>query len=96
MKPFATASSILKQIHNNSGEKMLVMAGAADRMMTIPVTKQTADFYREASEGKSDGEDVKNGVRLAFVEGAGHHLQNDVTWEDGAAKLLDFYRKIQS
>lgn len=71
------------------------MAGTGDRMMTVPVTKQTAAFYREASEGKTEGEDVKNGVRLAFVEGAGHHLQNDVTWEDGAEKLLNFYRKIQ-
>ncbi|CAM1509072.1 Fc.00g028110.m01.CDS01 [Cosmosporella sp. VM-42] len=97
MKPFASASSILKQIHNSGSEKVLVMAGTGDKLMTVPVTKETAAFYREASEGKTEsGEGVEKGVRLVFVEGAGHHVQNDVQWEDGAEKLLKFYRNIQA
>lgn len=35
-----------------------------------------------------------HGVRLAVVPGAGHHLQNDVTWEIGAQKLLGFYEQL--
>ena len=45
-----------------------------------------------AGEG---GEDTSgHGVRLSVVPGAGHHLQNDVTWEVGAAKLLAFYQQL--
>ena len=41
------------------------------------------------------GEDTEGqGVRLCFVPGAGHHLQNDVTWEIGAKKLVEFYRQL--
>ena len=34
------------------------------------------------------------GVRLCVVPGVGHHLQNDVDWEVGAAKLLAFYEQL--
>ncbi|KAF4977144.1 hypothetical protein FZEAL_6287 [Fusarium zealandicum] len=90
MYPFASASSILRRIHNDgaSGEKVLVMAGTQDKLMTASVTDKTAAFYREA------GTKARDGVRLCFVEGAGHHLQNDVQWEDGAEKLLEFYKGI--
>lgn len=96
LRPFSPASAILKQIHNTGTERVMVMAGTGDRMMTPDVTRQTAAFYREASEGRTaEDEDVKDGVRLAFVQGAGHHLQNDVPWRDGAEKLLKFYKNIQ-
>ncbi|KAF4983105.1 hypothetical protein FDECE_17374 [Fusarium decemcellulare] len=90
MYSFASASSILQRIHNSgaSGEKVLVMAGRQDKLMTVPVTEKTAAFYREAGTEKGDG------VRLCFVEGAGHHLQNDVQWKDGAEKLFEFYKGI--
>uniref|UniRef100_L2GEA8 Alpha beta hydrolase fold protein n=1 Tax=Colletotrichum fructicola (strain Nara gc5) TaxID=1213859 RepID=L2GEA8_COLFN len=44
------------------------------------------------SEGSEDDEGC--GVRLAWIHGAGHHLQNDVMWEVGAKKLLDFYEQL--
>lgn len=37
---------------------------------------------------------VGHGVRVGVVPGAGHHLQNDVTWEIGAKKLLEFYDQL--
>lgn len=41
------------------------------------------------------GEDVDaDGVRSCVVPDAGHHMQNDVGWEVGANKLLDFYRQL--
>lgn len=90
MYSFASPSNILSHIRNDgaSGEKVLVMAGTQDKLMTVPVTEKTATFYREA------GNDKRDGVRLRFVEGAGHHLQNDVQWEDGAEKLFEFYKGI--
>ncbi|KAK7415080.1 hypothetical protein QQZ08_012440 [Neonectria magnoliae] len=90
MKPFATASSVLQHIHSGGAAKLLVMAGSQDKLMTAQVTQDTAAFYRAAAdpEGKE--------VRLEIVEGAGHHLQNDVQWEDGAGKLHDFYKGLRS
>lgn len=90
MRPFATASSILRHIHNkgSSGNKVLVMAGSQDALMTPEVTQETAAFYRRVAEPE------KEGVLMEFVKGAGHHLQNDVQWEDGAAKLFEFYKGV--
>lgn len=90
MYQFTSASTILKHIRNDgdSGEKVLVMAGSQDKLMTGPVSHKTAKYYHEAGTKKRDE------VRLRFVEGAGHHLQNDVQWEDGAEKLFDFYKGI--
>ena len=90
MYQFTSASTILKHIRNDgdSGEKVLVMAGSQEKLMTGPVSHKTAKYYREAGTKKRDE------VRLRFVEGAGHHLQNDVQWEDGAEKLFDFYKGI--
>ncbi|KAI5458565.1 Alpha/Beta hydrolase protein [Mariannaea sp. PMI_226] len=88
MRPFATASSVLRHIHSeaSSGYKVLVMAGSQDALMTPQVTRETTEFYRAEAGAER--------VRMESVEGAGHHLQNDVQWEDGAAKLLDFYKGI--
>lgn len=86
MHHFSSASNILSHIRNegSSAEKVLVMAGSQDKLMDKTVTERTAAWYR----------DVNAGVRIQFVEGAGHHLQNDVQWKDGAEKLLDFYKGI--
>ena len=41
------------------------------------------------------GEDTQaDGVRFSCVPGAGHHMQNDVGWEVGVQKLLDFYEQL--
>lgn len=34
------------------------------------------------------------GVQYRVVEEAGHHFMNDVTWEEGAEKLLEFYEQL--
>jgi pimeloyl-ACP methyl ester carboxylesterase len=34
------------------------------------------------------------GVRFCVVPDAGHHMQNDVGWEVGAQKLLEFYEQL--
>ncbi|KAM7204778.1 putative Abhydrolase domain containing protein [Rhypophila sp. PSN 637] len=100
-------------------DRVLVLAGDGDKIMTYPVMEKLAWFYRRAWAGlvrdkkldaaasSSDGgDDVRSlaadggldsagqGVRLAVVPGAGHHLQNDVQWEIGAKKLLEFYEQL--
>lgn len=35
------------------------------------------------------------GARLVIVDGAGHHLQNDLQRDVGAEALLDFVRQVQ-
>lgn len=44
--------------------------------------------------GEGDGDNTGHGVRYCVVPRAGHHLQNDVTWEIGAQKLLAFYEQL--
>lgn len=91
MRPFASASSVLEHVDSQAAARVLVMAGSQDKLMTPEVTQETAAFYREAAATARGGDDA---VRMEIVEGAGHHLQNDVQWEDGAVKLLGFYRSV--
>lgn len=39
-------------------------------------------------------DDAGHGTRFTVVPWAGHHLQNDVQWEDGAQRLLAFYNQL--
>ncbi|KAK3997089.1 Alpha/Beta hydrolase protein [Cladorrhinum sp. PSN332] len=136
MRPFTDPFRLLSQITSlrtttttttttgtkKGGEKILVLAGELDKLMTPGVMRDLAGMYRAAyttlvkqkkvdSEGEEEEEEgeVKSiggegegnekdsagaGVRLVFVPGAGHHLQNDVTWEIGARKLVEFYRQL--
>lgn len=90
MYPFSSATNILRHIHNEgeSGEKVLILTGSQDKLMDKLVTERTVTWYRDAATGRREG------ARLNFVEGAGHHLQNDVQWKDGAEKLFEFYKGI--
>ncbi|KAK3343875.1 Alpha/Beta hydrolase protein [Lasiosphaeria hispida] len=113
-RPFVKPQTLLQQITSwGTGQKLLVLCGGVDKLMTKPVMEKLATYYRLAfstlvSQKKLEVEDsdVENmpgeggqdtaghGVRLVFVPGAGHHLQNDVTWEVGAGKLLAFYQQL--
>ena len=86
MRPFATANAVLGGIDSAAVAKVLVMAGDEDALMAPEVTLHTAAFYRSASNDDN--------VRVEFVKGAGHHLQNDVQWREGADRLLDWYKGL--
>lgn len=90
MRPFAKPSAVLSQIGSRAAgsTKLLIMAGTEDKLMTPQETEDITAFYRGV-EGVSE-----KAIRLEFVEGAGHHLQNDVQWQDGADKLLSFYKQV--
>ncbi|KAK0626383.1 Alpha/Beta hydrolase protein [Immersiella caudata] len=44
--------------------------------------------------GDGGQDNAGHGVRISMVPKAGHHMQNDITWEAGAQKLLDFYNQL--
>lgn len=97
MRPFASASSILQHVAiKEDHPRVLVMAGSQDKLMTPQVTRETTVFYRNAvaeTETQSSA-NAEKAVHMEIVEGAGHHLQNDVQWEVGAEKVLEFQRAV--
>ncbi|KAI1839934.1 hypothetical protein JX265_013890 [Neoarthrinium moseri] len=113
--PFVNAQKLLSNITGwgSGGDRVLIMAGTGDKLMTEPVQRKAAKTYRDAFSEmaalkKIDAEvrepekvkggcgldDTGRGVTLAFVPGAGHHLQNDVQWKTGAEKLLVFLKQL--
>lgn len=44
--------------------------------------------------GAGDRDSIGHGVMHCVVPKSGHQLQNDVTWEVGAEKLLAFYKQL--
>lgn len=101
-------------------QRILIMAGTEDKLMTRNVQLQSAATFRaghaelvEAGEiraaaddavvplalpgkvtGSESDDNAGHGVQLAFVPGAGHHLQNDTMWEVGAEKLARFLEQL--
>ncbi|KAK3297876.1 Alpha/Beta hydrolase protein [Chaetomium fimeti] len=113
-KPFINQRNVLSQLSGwGSGQRVLVLSGKLDKIMTLPIMEDLARTYRTTSSSmiqqkQLQGEDVEviplsgeggqdnngHGVRYCVVPKAGHHLQNDVTWEVGARKLLAFYGQL--
>ncbi|RYO95971.1 hypothetical protein DL765_011709 [Monosporascus sp. GIB2] len=112
--PFVDAKKVLQNITGwGASDKLLIMAGTGDKMMTKNVQEKAANTYRiafselvkdkklEAKDeevrplaGEGGMDNSGRGVRLAWVPGAGHHLQNDAMWEIGAEKLLAFLQQL--
>jgi pimeloyl-ACP methyl ester carboxylesterase len=90
---FADPVRVLERIRNDAPRKVLVLTGSEDKLMTAPVMERLGMFYREAA-GELGYAAADEAAEVAFVEGAGHHLQNDVGWEEGANKLLGFYDNV--
>lgn len=92
------------------GERILILVGGGDRLTSKDIKSRLATEHRSTFaslvrekkiEAKVEevrslgGEDTAGeGVRFAVVPEAGHHLQNDLQWELGAQKLLDFYNQL--
>ncbi|KAI1110659.1 Alpha/Beta hydrolase protein [Nemania sp. NC0429] len=112
---FVDPKSVLRSIEGwgVNSNRVLVMAGTEDKLMTKQIQEKAAETYRTAfSElvrerafevkdnvihalaGEGGLDNAGHGVELAWVPGAGHHLQNDTTWEIGAEKLLAFLHRL--
>ncbi|KAE9962730.1 hypothetical protein BLS_010074 [Venturia inaequalis] len=61
-----------------------------DLALTNRLKVEVDEVVEDGEEGESEG----CGVQFRVVEGAGHHFMNDVMWEEGAEKLLDFYEQL--
>lgn len=108
---WGTANGNVKQ------DRVLILAGGGDKIMTHDEMVKLAGFYRGAWRGLAEGKKLDTdtsseaetvvaipgeggldtsgqGVRHVVVPRAGHHLQNDVQWEIGARKLLEFYEQL--
>lgn len=78
----------------------MILAGGQDKLTSAPIEEALASWYRDALEGmKTEREkklDVQSygGVRFESVEGAAHHLQNDLLWEKGVALCAEFLDQI--
>lgn len=114
LRPFVEPEKLLSNITGwGTTDRVLIMAGIGDRLMTRDLQENSAKTYREAfshlvKDGILEAKDYDvyplpgegcmdnsgHGVRVAWVPGSGHHLQNDVTWEVGAEKLLDFIMQL--
>jgi pimeloyl-ACP methyl ester carboxylesterase len=99
---FGTFRNVLQRIVGwGMGQRVLVLAGEKDRLVDLNVAQREVREAREAfvdlaSCGKIEAkkEEVDSGVRFYVVKGAGHHMQNDLQWEDGARQLLDWYEQL--
>jgi pimeloyl-ACP methyl ester carboxylesterase len=108
--PFVSFKNILQRITGwGRGERILILAGEKDRLVSLDIAQREASEYRDAfkelvvskkieakvEEVAEEGiESAGWGVRFRVVEGAGHHFQNDNMWEVGAEKLLEFYEQL--
>ncbi|TGJ82889.1 hypothetical protein E0Z10_g5882 [Xylaria hypoxylon] len=111
---FVDPKKVLRNITGwGASNRLLIMAGTEEKLMTKSVQEKAAETYRTAfseliRETKLEAQDdsvyplpgeggmdnAGHGVELAWVPGAGHHLQNDTTWKIGAEKLLAFLHRL--
>ncbi|CAG8951523.1 hypothetical protein HYFRA_00007439 [Hymenoscyphus fraxineus] len=108
--PTHILKNILGSNKNQNQRKLLIIAGEKDALVTLPIMQRLAGLYQKAArklvgvsspqekekeKGKEgevmNGEDI---VGLEVVKKSGHHIQNDLYWEDGAKKILEFVEQL--
>jgi hypothetical protein len=82
-----------KRVLNACQGKILVVAAEKDKLMTVPLMRKMADEYEVAKE-KLNGEKPAVEVGYAVVRGSGHHMQNDLMWEDAADIVRNWLEEI--
>ncbi|QDS73337.1 hypothetical protein FKW77_006648 [Venturia effusa] len=107
---FVNFQNVLKRISGKGhGSRILILAGERDRLVSLDIAKREAEEYRSVFRElaktnrlkaevddvvEEEGESTGCGVQFRVVDGAGHHFMNDLMWEEGAEKLLDFYEQL--
>jgi len=108
MLPFANIGKIIRNVlgwkEDISKSRILVMAGGEDPLMDVPMMRKLSALYRvelrkafpvtQAKFSEKEGNLEFQGVDFAVIENSGHHLQNDLHWEDAATKLLGFLNQL--
>lgn len=106
MFPFVNVRGVLSNIlgWESGGEsRLLVVAGELDQLMGVKLMRDMARVYGCAvqkylpvgSNVKSK-ENAEEDDRVGFevVNASGHHLQNDLHWEEGAKKIQAFLEQL--
>jgi pimeloyl-ACP methyl ester carboxylesterase len=84
------------------GRDVLMGTWQMERMAKDYVRAYRASFNQAALRAElagreNNGESVLmtgDGVRFVVVNGAGHHVQNDIQWEEGARQILAFLEQL--
>lgn len=85
MAPFANATSVIRRITGwgqGGGQRILVLAGVRDRLMTIDVMEKLAGFYRQSFRL------LKLNKRLDAIDGLVGQLEEE---EDSVKLGVDIY-----
>lgn len=100
MFPFVDIPRVLGNIRGwacSNGSRVLVVAGEKDKLMGGSLMERLAGLYRKSFfvERTMKLEEIHQvPVTFEVVEGSGHHIQNDLYWEDGARKILKFLEQL--
>ncbi|KAG9236156.1 Alpha/Beta hydrolase protein [Amylocarpus encephaloides] len=103
MLPLAKVHRVVRAIigWKNNGTRLLVVAGEKDKLMALPIMQKLAVTYREAIRKMlgvapcvEENANEETPLPLAIVKGSGHHIQNDLYWEDGANQIMSFLEKL--
>jgi pimeloyl-ACP methyl ester carboxylesterase len=76
-----------RMIHRLAKHYRKAVRGSVDEK----VDRVTGDVERSQ---EAYTEDRGDGVRMVVVKGAGHHVQNDLQWEVGAQRVVDFLQQL--
>jgi len=77
-------------------KRVFVLAGQLDQLMRVEFMERTAAEYTIALKDiEKDGVDVKGGrVDFDVVQGSGHHIMNDLQWEDGVQIVEEWLKEL--
>jgi hypothetical protein len=107
MFSFVNVRGVISNIlgwQKEGGSRLLVVAGELDTLMGVTLMRQMAGVYRRTIEryfpslsNKIESkEKLEEEERVSFevVSASGHHLQNDLHWEEGARKIQSFLEQL--
>ena len=104
MKPFVSFSRIVQNIVGwGRSSRVCVIAGAQDKIVSVPIAKTMADCIQDAFEqsatrkkldGLSDQKGSKSAVDFIVVRNGPHHFQNDLMREEAAGQVLAFLQDL--
>ena len=90
-------------------QRVLVIAGEKDTLMGVHLMRRMAADYRQqfvifaknlwsgqssSSLNDDSGLDAQHGIGFGIIRGSGHHIQNDLHWQDCAEKILAFLEQL--
>jgi hypothetical protein len=79
----------LEPTHSPSSYPLIFTPGRVERAEPV-----SADTHGSGGAGTEQAKNDRDGVRFCVVSGLGHHLQNHVEWQKGAAEIEDWVKML--